>query len=164
MYKGTTSTERLFRGDVCRLGECPDFRVSISTSSEVNVEDDVINALKKLDTKCRSNLHRGDELTRSLQNVELPFGWKLQATTCRDEAVWMDPAEKVEVNVSKIFEVTGVSKPDELSGDDNFEIRFSSEQVSHSFRGRHDDAWKHMEELLSTVQMLHDALRSEMAC
>ena len=128
------------------------------------MEDDVINALKSLDMRCRNNLHSRDELTRSLQNFDLPSRWKLQATTCRDEAVWMDPSEKVKVNVSKIFEVTGVSKPDELSGDDNFEIRFSSEQVSHSFRGRHDDAWKHMEELLSTVQMLHDALRSEMAC
>ena len=111
MYKATTSTERLFRGDVCRLGECPDFRVSISTSSEVNMEDDVINALQILDMKCRNKHLRGDELTRSLQNVELPCGWKLQATTCRDEVVWMDPDEKVEVNVSKIFEVTGVSKP-----------------------------------------------------
>eukprot|EP00435_Cladocopium_sp_Y103_P036949 s1117_g9.t1 len=160
-FTARTSSERLFRGDVCRLGKCPDFRVSITTSNDVDVEDEVIKALMALDWKCRS-WNAEDELTRAIKSTELPFGWKLQACTCRDNAVWMDPKEKIEVNVSRIFEVTGVSKPDEQSEDQNFELRLSSEELSEAVQRKDDGAWNHMEALLATVQMLHDSLRSEM--
>lgn len=161
-FTARTSSERLFRGDVCRLGKCPDFRVSITTSNDVDVEDEVIGALMALDRKCRS--WNSDELTRAIKSTELPFGWKVQACTCRDNAVWIDPNEKIEVNVSRIFEVTGVSKPDEQSEDQSFELRLSSEELSEAVQSKDDGAWNHMEALLSTVQMLHDSLRLEMGC
>jgi len=161
-FTARTSSERLFRGDVCRLGKCPDFRVSITTSNDVDVEDEVIGALMALDRKCRS--WNSDELTRAIKSTELPFGWKVQACTCRDNAVWIDPNEKIEVNVSRIFEVTGVSKPDEQSEDQSFELRLSSEELSEAVQRKDDGAWNHMEALLSTVQMLHDSLRLEMGC
>ena len=140
--------------------------MQIITSNTVSVEDDVIKQLETLDQMCRNQKSKDElaQLKTAIQSTKLAFGWKLQGCTCRDNEVWMDPEEKIEVNVSRVFEVTGVSKPDEQSEDQNFEIRLSSELLSYAVQRNDDEASKHMEELLSTVQMLHDALRSEMNC
>ena len=162
LFIAKSADQRLFRGDVCRLGPCPDFRVAITRSEEVDVAEQVINALAALDSKCRCT-KSGSELTKAFQSSkELPFGWELQAFTYRDTTIWMDPEEKIEINVSRAFELTVVSKPDEQSEDDNFEIRFSSHELTDAVQRNDDAAWNHMEALLSTVQMLHDSLRHEM--
>ena len=70
----------------------------------------------------------------------------------------MDPDETVEVDVSKVSEVTSLSDAKEQSGSDNYEIRFSSEQASQAVRGRQESAWEHVTNLLSTVQMFHESL------
>lgn len=167
LFAAKSVEERLFRGDVCRLGTCPDFRVSITTSREVLVDDAVSKALMALDSKFRS-LSSGSQLTEAFHafqsSKELPCGWELHACTFRDITVWMDPTENIEVHVSRAFELTGVTKPDEQSKDHNFEIRFSSHELTDAVQRNDDGAWNHMEALLSTVQTLHDSLRSEMGC
>ncbi|CAE7210119.1 unnamed protein product [Symbiodinium sp. CCMP2456] len=152
-------SERLFRGDVCRLGHSPDFRLTVNASAEVNIAQGLADALHRFDVECRGRLQDPDELVESFHKCSLPFGWKLQCVACREECVWMDNEQAVEVGVSKIREVTCLSKPGGHSGESNYEIRFSSEPASKAVRGRHADAWEHASQLLSTVQMLHESLK-----
>ena len=152
-------SERLFRGDVCRLGHSPDFRLTINASVEVNIAQGLADDLQRFDVECRGRLQDPDKLVESFHKCSLPFGWKLQCVACREERVWMDLEQAVEVDVSKIREVTRLSKPGGYSGESNYEIRFSSEPASKAVRGRHADAWEHATQLLSTVQMLHESLK-----
>ncbi|CAJ1438644.1 unnamed protein product [Effrenium voratum] len=151
-------SERLFRGDVCRLGYSPDFRLSINSNMEIDLEPALIQKLKVLDQQCRSV--DGDKLIDTFHSSSLPLGWRLQCIACRDEWVWMDPEDTVEVNVSKVREVTCLSTRHQQSDDDNFEIRFSSEPTTKAIQGRHADAWVHTKRLLSTVHMLHGAVQT----
>eukprot|EP00438_Fugacium_kawagutii_P027833 Skav201806 [mRNA] locus=scaffold1071:101986:106673:+ [translate_table: standard] len=152
------ASERLFRGDVCRLGNCPDFRISITTSTKLDSERELILALKTLDRTCRSLLSRGEKLIDTFRQTSLPLGWKLQCIACRDECIWMDPDDIVEVNVSKVCEVTCLSTEHWQSDSENYEMRFSSEQANKAIRGRHENAWDPTAQLVATVQMLNDML------
>ena len=166
LFTAKSVRERLFKHDVCRLGRCPDFRVSITTNKEVLVDDEVSEALMALDSKFRSS-SLGSERAEAFQSFQASTkrkplcGLQLHSCTFRDTMIWMDRQEKIEIHVSQAFELTGVTKPDEQSEDDNFEIRFSSHELTNAVQRNDDGAWNRMETLLSTVQMLHDSLRDE---